>query len=481
MKKIFSPVSIAAGLLLLLAFACDVCEGAAWVVRPGNYSYGSNDGTSYGNAWPGFGKVIWGPGGVREGDTLFVCGTHVETLVVGSSGTDANKIIIRGDHPQEAGVLDMIYSAESCLDMSGKSNIIVYSLTMKRTSNHAVSMQGTYNCEVRNCTFTRVGRATGSNYTIDGRYCSGATIAGNRISNFEGYSPAHGIIVNTGPAGIVPATSRVEGNRIEAIEGDGITAGSNVVVADNVIWGLLNLADHSDGIVVQGFNVAVARNTVSDCTQCIYVDTFDYASNARSVCNNVDIWGNLVFATTYGAGVGVTGISVDVSTGGAASANSLRIYNNTVVDCPVSGIAVGDRSPEGGRINSLDIRNNVLVNNGGYSRQFRFWGHPPSGLILDYNFTLNTAYDNGSPLVYLWFDQHKTKADMQAMGFEYHGISQEEPAFARYIYLDMYNDYRLAGNSRARGSGLNLGPAFATDRPGYPRSGAAAWNMGAFE
>lgn len=481
MRKVFSAALLVAGILLLPVMAGSDCDAATWVVRPGNNSYGSNDGTSYGNAWPGFGRVIWGPGGVREGDTLFVCGTHVETLVVGAPGADAAKILIRGDHPQEAGVIDMNFSAESCLNMAGRSNIILYSLAMKRPVNHALIMQATRNCEVRNCTFSLAGRETGSNYTIDGRFCSGAFIAGNRISSFEGDSPAHGIIVNTGHPGFAPETSRVEGNRIEAIGGDGITAGSNVVVSDNVVWGLLNTVAHSDGIVVQGFNVTVARNTVSDCTQCIYVDSFDYGPSAQSVCNNVDIWGNLVFATTYGAGVGVTGISLDASSGGAASINSLRIYNNTVADCPFSGIAVGDRSPEGGRINNLDIRNNVLVNNGGYNRQFRFWGHPPGGLILDYNFTLNTVYDNGSPLVYLWYDQHKTISDMQAMGFEYRGISQAQPVFARYVYLDMYNDFHLAGNSPARGAGLNLGPSYALDRGGIARAGQGAWNMGAIE
>ncbi len=481
MRKYGPFFAMIAGAFLLLAITSVECEATAWVVRPGNNSYGSNDGTSYENAWPGFGRVIWGPGGVREGDSLFVCGTHVETLYVGASGADANKILIRGDHPREPGAIDMNYSAESCLNMAGRSNIVVYSLAMKRPSNHALIMQAAGNCEVRNCTFTLAGRETGSNYAIDGRYCSGASISGNRISNFEGNSPAHGIIVNTGQPGFAPATSRVEGNRIEAIGGDGITAGSNVVVADNVIWGLLNTVDHSDGIVVQGFNVSVARNTVSDCTQCIYVDSFDYGSAAQSVCNNVDVWGNLVFATTYGAGVGVTGISVDAETGGTASVNSLRIYNNTVADCPYSGIAVGDRSPEGGRISNLDIRNNVLVNNGGYNRQFRFAGHPPGGLILDYNFTLNTVYENGSPLVYLWYGQHKTISDMQAMGFDYHGISQVQPVFARYVYLDMNNDFRPAGGSRARGSGLNLGPSFAMDRSGAARPAQSAWSMGSFE
>lgn len=478
MKKIFAFV---AAVLLITAIFTSVCAAATWVVRPGNNSYGSNDGTSYGNAWPGFGKVIWGAGGVREGDTLFVCGVHVETLFVGGSGTDAAKILIRGDHQQEAGVIDMNYSAESCLNMANRNNIVVYSLTMKRPVNHALIMQSTGNCEVRNCTFTMIGWQTAANYTIDGRFCSGAMITGNRISNFEGNSPAHGIIVNTGQPGFAPAASRVEGNRIEAIGGDGVTAGNNVVVADNVVWGLLNTVDHSDGIVVQGFNVTVARNTVSDCTQCIYVDAFDYGGSAQSACNNIDIWSNLIFATTYGAGTGVTGISVDTETGGAAAVNGLRIYNNTVADCPTSGIAVGDRSPEGGKINGLDIRNNIMVNNGGYNRQLRFWGHPPGSLTLDYNFTLNTVYDNGSPLVYLWFDQHKAISDMQAMGYEYHGISQAQPVFVRYTCLDMNNDFHLAGNSRARGAGLNLGPGYALDRGGAARPGQGGWSMGAIE
>ncbi len=72
-------------------------------------------------------------------------------------------------------------------------------------------------------------------------------------------------------------------------------------------------------------------------------------------------------------------------------------------------------------------------------------------------------------------------SDMQAIGFEYHSITQAQPVFARYVYLDMYNDFHLAGNSRARGAGLNLGPSYALDRGGIPRPGQGDWSMGAIE
>lgn len=45
------------------------------MVDPG--IYGSQDGTTYSNAWNGIFSIGWGEGGVEAGDTLHVCGDHI--------------------------------------------------------------------------------------------------------------------------------------------------------------------------------------------------------------------------------------------------------------------------------------------------------------------------------------------------------------------------------------------------------------------
>ncbi len=413
-KKLFQTVFI----LLFILASLPAVRAAEWFVRPGGPSYGSADGSSYENAWSGFGAIVWGPDGMKEGDTLFICGIHRDLLNVAASGAPGFEIHIRGDCPREAGVIDSDFSLPNCLIMAGQHHVIVESLLMRRSITHALILQGTNACEVRDCSFALIGATPGSDYTIDGRYAGGARIINNGLSAADGRYSAHGIIVNTGDPN--PAPSLVALNRIDGISGDGITAGNNVMITNNTVSNLLNTAVHSDGIVVQGSNVAVARNTVFDCTQNIYVDSFDYGGTAQSVCNDVSVYSNLLFGTAAGANIGVAGISVDVETGGAASLANLRIYNNTVVDCTYHGMNILDRSQEGGRLRALDIRDNILVNNGGYNGQFRF-----SGL-----------------------------GD---------------------------NSLRPGPGSPALGAGINLGPDFADDRDGRKRPAQSAWDLGCFE
>jgi hypothetical protein len=108
MKKKTLPTSLIFCMLLAHPlFARD------WYVRPAGGSYGSADGTSYSNAWNGLLKVVWGPGGVQAGDTLWVCGFHLFTYTGGFpytgwatinvSGTAGSHITIRGDYPGDKG------------------------------------------------------------------------------------------------------------------------------------------------------------------------------------------------------------------------------------------------------------------------------------------------------------------------------------------------------------------------------------------
>lgn len=68
-------------------------SASTWYVRPAVYTnwsesspyhpiaqtgiYGSQNGTSYADAWNGIQSVVWGGGGVVSGDTLYICGSHL--------------------------------------------------------------------------------------------------------------------------------------------------------------------------------------------------------------------------------------------------------------------------------------------------------------------------------------------------------------------------------------------------------------------
>ena len=99
-----------------------------WYVRPQAAAgvYGHEDGSSYANAFNGLtvadrdGKagLVWGPGGIEAGDTLYICGNHwlqisqpadsffhgrIAIPVQGQS--DKSPITIRGDAPAETGTV----------------------------------------------------------------------------------------------------------------------------------------------------------------------------------------------------------------------------------------------------------------------------------------------------------------------------------------------------------------------------------------
>ncbi len=454
----------------LLLFS--VCSARDWYVRPSGGSYGSGSGSSYADAWSGFARIAWGSGGVAAGDTLYVCGTHSQTLSVGASGASGSKLTIRS-YSSDPGIIDLNFGADNCINMGNRSYVVIDGLTLRRSRASGIHAQGASRCEIKN-SFFRAIASGGTSFGIDGRYASGLLISGNNMDNSGGAFNATGIVVNLGHSS--PEQSTVERNTITAIEVDGIVTGDNVVVSGNTIGSLLNTGTHSDGIVVQGSNVVVKQNTVYDCTQCIYVDSFDYGAGAQCIDNNVAIWGNLIYGTSYGQRIGVNGISVDVETAGVAAIDNLRIYNNTIVDCNYNGMNIADRV--GGRLTNMKIYNNLVVNSGGYSRGINLRGNQAVNPSLDYNM-IYSNYDS-SQYGWNWYGAPKTVSQMNALGFETHGKFQF-PNFTRYTQNAAENVYTLSAGSPAIDAGSDLGSAFAADRDGRPRPQGGAWDIGAYE
>jgi hypothetical protein len=466
-------VRIAALQIVLGLMMISLCSAKDWYVRPSGGTYGAGSGASYTDAWSGFSRIVWGSGGVTAGDTLYICGAHGQTLSVGTSGASGAKITIRGNYTSDPGSINVNYGANNCVDIGNRSYIVVDGLTLRKSRASGIHAQNAYRCEIKNCNFRAIASG-GTNFGIDGRYASGLYIYGNSMNNSEGTFNATGIVVNLGRS--APEQSVIEKNTITSIEVDGIVTGDNVVVMKNTVGRLLNTSTHSDGIVSQGSNVVIRQNTVYDCTQCIYVDSFDFGSGSQCICNNVSVWGNLIYGTSVGHSIGVNGISVDVETAGVASIDSLRIYNNTIVDCNYNGMNVTDRV--GGRLRNLAIRNNIVVNSGGYSRGINLHGNPAVNPSLDYNM-IYSNYDS-SERGWNWYGSAKTVSEMRAMGFEAHGKFQN-PLFTKYVQNASDNVYTLTSGSAAVDAALNLGADFAFDREAYSRPQGNAWDIGAYE
>ncbi|MEW6265923.1 MAG: right-handed parallel beta-helix repeat-containing protein [Thermodesulfobacteriota bacterium] len=96
-----------------------------WYVRPAGGQYGTQDGTSYDNAWNGLHAIKWLEGGVQPGDTLWVCGLHVWDMKTKSyidkqaviptinGASDTQRIMIRGDYSNDPGIVWGAYRMSS--------------------------------------------------------------------------------------------------------------------------------------------------------------------------------------------------------------------------------------------------------------------------------------------------------------------------------------------------------------------------------
>lgn len=476
MKKNINHLLIQLFIIVLIAVSsASVCEAREWFVRA---SGGSGDGSSFGSAWTGFGAIRWGS--ISPGDTLFICGTFNSILNVGASGSgDASRIAIRGDYSQERGVIDV--SVGEAVSVYGRSFVTLEGITVDRCGTNGIGAQSSSYVNINNCNFYRVGQSGGAVFGIDGRYAQGMKITNCRMTNEKGPFNATGITVNLGLS--APARSYVDKCYINGIEVDGICPGNNVTITRNTIGNLMSTASHADGIPVQGSNVVVSQNIVYNCTQNIYIDSFDYGPGAQCICDNVVVANNLVYGTSAVYGVGTNGICVDVETGGAASIRNLKIYNNTVANLNYRGFAIGDRGNGASRLDGLDIRNNLAVNCGDWNTNFDFdIGGRPANMIMDYNMTLNNHYENSGPN-YSWngarytLDQWKS-----AFGFETHGVSNAGGAvFRKYSYGTGDNDYRPATGSPAINAGVSAGDTYNIDLEGTARPQGGGWDIGCYE
>lgn len=462
-------------IMLVALTGANRCDAREWFVRAAG---GGGDGSSYASAWTGFGAIGWG--GISPGDTLYICGTFNSTLNVGASGSgDTSRVTIRGDYSQERGVIDV--AGGEAISVYGRSFVTLEGITVDRSGSNGVGAQNSSYVNVNNCNFYRVGQSGGTVFGIDGRYAQGMKITSCRMTNEKGAFNATGITVNLGMSS--PARSYVDKCFINGIEVDGVCPGNNVTITRNTIGNLMSAASHADGIPVQGSNVIVSQNIIYNCTQNIYVDSFDYGSGATCICDNVVVANNLVYGTSAMYGVGTNGICVDVETGGAASIRNLKIYNNTVADLNYRGFAIGDRGNGAGRLDGLDIRNNLAVNCGDWNTNFDFdIGGTPAGMIMDYNMAINNHYENNGPN-YSWGGTRYTLDQWRStFGFEAHGLSNSAgAAFRNYSYGTAGNDFQPASGSPAINAGIALGDSYNLDIAGTSRPQGSGWDIGCYE
>lgn len=120
-----------------------------YYVRPSGANYGNGDGTSYQNAWSGFGNIIWS---LLYGKSLVICGTHFEQLIVQNSN-----VKIYGNDINEVGIIDGNDTIVSNITINNYVNVYFEAVQSYRATQDGIFIRGNATVTTKDCTFSETG------------------------------------------------------------------------------------------------------------------------------------------------------------------------------------------------------------------------------------------------------------------------------------------------------------------------------------
>ena len=358
-------ISLAIGtILILLVCLSPLCYASNWYVD--NAATGSNKGTSWTNAWKSFSDMRWGSGGVTAGDILYISGgsiekTYHEQLTIGASGSSGQPITIRGGLDSgHAGTVIIDGSGEGprrdyCVDIRSCSYVTIHGLTCKNAYNIGIGGENGHDVTIERCTITACGHG-GENDQAGIRYFgSSGNILVDHCTLYD--MKSDGIIcgwVKDSSISNCNVTDYAGATTVDGIQ----VSGTNIIIESNVVHGMLNLVEHSDGIIIEppSNGVTIRYNTVSDCLQNMYIDSYYYGEGSKGI-TDVQVYYNNVYKVDYTNDV--HGIHFHANDVGPSPITGVKAYNNTIAyKTPASG----DTGLSFNAVTDGDARNNILYN-----------------------------------------------------------------------------------------------------------------------
>ena len=472
---------------------------------------GTNNGTSWTNAWTSFSAINWSS--ISANDTLYIDGgttgkTYNETLNIGKSGTNSsNPIHIKtgAAHPTLSSGHDGLVTITSSgigidfnsydyvwingNDGDGNRNIYIY-----KSGSEGINARYTGDNVCHNVKMLYIHiNYTGSGGSQDGidmvRADEGTEVGWCLID-----TPWQDGIGCGGPDPDQYADQIIHDSIIQNMADDGVAGDGGVDFYNNIIGPWRNFSyggsGHSDGIQSYGGYWKIYNNIIKVGQYYSNIDpnAMLYITNANHGGDNTQtgwrIYNNLLYC--YGGGL-VDGKwnGIDVDADGGGWMNDMVIVNNTIIDIGNVPLNVEESAFPG-----LIVKNNIIIN-GVDGEELVFSGtinYSDSSIDCDNNVIYDSGGGdinwNGSSYTVSQFNNLTTtglvgtsRTNVDAM-----------PTFAIYSEGGGSNDLHLtSGDTTAKDAGTNLSSLTNTDATwpddcdGISRPQATAWDIGAYE
>ncbi len=411
---------------------------------------GSNNGTSWANAWRTIGAVVWGGAGVVAGDTLYLSGgTTSQTytgsgsttiLTVGASGSSGLPITIRGG--VDAGhtgtvIIDGQSGGRDCIDIISRTFVTVQNLNPRNPgpgfdciwctgSGNIIIQNNTCNIGGTNNNLHSVGiemrSSTAANSVLNNFIDSGA--------NFTDQTDCIYMSVNNFAGTITVAGNTINNNNLNSTgHNDGIQIGDNT--CNFVISGNTITIPSPGGTNVHGMNLFNATNATSQFT----------------VYNNI--------INSIGAGQSDAMLLQSVSPNGGLG--RFFVYNNTIYTS-FSGISLFVNL---GSIHVLsEFKNNLIYMTAGTAFVNPSSWTPTAASQVNFN----SIFLSGGAAAY-----SGTHA-----GWNANTVSTDP------LFITNGTDFHLQATSPCKNAGTTIA-AVTVDKDGVTRPQGAAYDIGAYE
>ena len=410
---------------------------------------GSNNGTSWTNAWTSFSSINWGT--IQPGDNIYISGgtdstVYNESMTIGKSGAAGNLITVRNG--LDAGhngkvVIDRNYASgnSGAIEIWNQKYLRVAGITIRKVVGSGIYLRGQSTNALKN---VYVDSCDISDFRGQGGvYVSGYGNSGNA----RDYVDSVFIRYNT-------ITTLTYGNyQTDCIY---VQYQKSAFVVGNVIHqrNTYNPSQHCDGVQSSdAVNLVVADNYIDLINDNGEANQPDQGIIIGRMTGVVEVYNNIVY-TPY-----LDGYSNSVLVG-MASTGTWDIYGNTIVSYTNSNLMKFDLPTSG------YVKNNIF-----YSQRSSAAVIYPSGLAASHIDNNLYYYTTGNTVV----SNRGTLSQMRAAGAEINGMNTN-PSF-----INPSGNWRLDPGSSAINAGYTLGNPYNVDISGVSRPQGNGWDIGAYE